>query len=38
MSEQISLNYDRIKSDVANIVTSELERIKSDPELAHLVK
>ena len=38
MSEQISLNYDRIKSDVASIITSELERIKSDPELAHLVK
>ena len=38
MSEQISLNYDRIKSDVANIVSSELERIQNDPELAHLVK
>ena len=38
MSEQISLNYDRIKSDVANIVTSELERIKNDPDLKHLIK
>ena len=38
MAEQISLNYDRIKEDVAHIVTSELERIKADPDLQHLVK
>ena len=38
MAEQISLNYDRIKDEVATIVTSELERIKNDPELVHLVK
>ena len=38
MAEQIGLNYDRIKEDIANIVTSELERIKDDPELQHLIK
>ena len=38
MAEQISLNYDRIKDDVAHIVTSELARIKADPDLQHLIK
>ncbi len=38
MAEQIGLNYDRIKDDVAHIVTSELERIKADPDLQHLIK
>ena len=38
MSEQISLNYDKIKEDVANIVKSELERIKNDPTLKDLIK
>ena len=38
MSTQIGLNYDRIKDEVSQIVTSELERIKSDAELAYLVK
>ncbi len=38
MTEQIGLNYDRIKEDVANIVATELERIKNDPELQHLIK
>ena len=38
MKEQIQLNYDRIKQDVKQIVIDEMERIKSDPELRHLVK
>ncbi|MFI3261268.1 MAG: conjugal transfer protein MobC [Rikenellaceae bacterium] len=38
MAEQIQLNYDQIKSDVTNIVSSELERIKSDENLKHLLK
>ncbi|MCK9159508.1 MAG: YWFCY domain-containing protein [Bacteroidaceae bacterium] len=38
MKEQIQLNYERIKQDVKQIVIDELERIKSDPELQHLVK
>ena len=38
MKEQIQLNYDKIKQDVKQIVIDEVERIKSDPELQHLVK
>ena len=38
MKEQIQLNYDRIKQDVKEIVSSEMERIKNDPDLKHLVK
>ncbi len=38
MQEQIGLNYDRIKDEVATIVSSELERIKTDPDLQHLIK
>ncbi len=38
MKEQIQLNYDRIKRDVKQIVINEIERIKADPELQHLVK
>ena len=30
--------YDRIKQDVKQIVIDEMERIKNDPELQHLVK
>lgn len=38
MKEQIQFNYDRIKQDVKQIVIDEVERIKNDPELQHLVK
>ena len=38
MKEQIQLNYDRIKQDVRDIVSSEMERIENDPELAHLIQ
>lgn len=38
MKEQIQLNYERIKQDVKQIVIDEIERIKNDPELQHLVK
>ena len=38
MKEQIQHNYDRIKQDVKQIVIDELERIKNDPKLKHLVK
>ena len=38
MKEQIEDNYHRIKEETAGIVTYELERIKNDPELSHLVK
>ena len=38
MNEQVQLNYDRIKQDVKEIVSSEMERIKNDSKLKHLVK
>ncbi len=38
MKEQIQLNYDRIKQDVKETVSSEMERIKNDSNLKHLVK
>ncbi len=38
MGEQIQLNYERIKREVQQIVISEMERIKKDPALQHLVK
>lgn len=38
MKEQIQLNYDWIKQDVKQIVIDEVERIKNDPKLQHLVK
>lgn len=38
MKEQIQANYDRVKQEVKQIVAEEMERIKKDPELKHLVK
>ena len=38
MQQQIDANYYRIKSEVRQIVADEIERIKADPELAHLIK
>jgi hypothetical protein len=38
MKEQIQFNYDRIKQDVKETVSSEMERIKNDSKLKHLVK
>ncbi len=37
MKEQIKENYDRIKSEVKQIVEIEIQRIKDDPELCHLL-
>jgi hypothetical protein len=37
MKEMIKENYDRIKAESRQIVVEELERIKSDPELCHLL-
>jgi hypothetical protein len=37
MKEMIKENYDRIKAEAKQIVADELERIKSDPELCHLL-
>lgn len=38
MKQEIEANYKRIKSDVVYIVESEIERIKNDPYLQHLVR
>ena len=38
MKQEIDLNYKRIKSDILNIVVSEMERIKNDPDLQHLLQ
>ena len=37
MQEQIERNYTQIKEDVVNIINDEMERIKNDPELCHLL-
>lgn len=34
---QIEANYKQVKLDVINIVETELERIKNDPDLQHLI-
>ena len=38
MQEEIQANYNRIKQEVQQIVTDEMERIKNDPKLKHLIK
>lgn len=38
MKEQIQLNYNRIKEEAKQIVADELERIKNDLALAHLLQ
>lgn len=38
MKQQIESNYRQIKSDILHIVETELERIKNDPKLQHLVR
>lgn len=38
MKEQIEDNYHRIKEETKQIVVVEMDRMKNDPELAHLVK
>ena len=36
MQEEIQSNYNRVKQEVQQIVTDEMERIKNDPTLKHL--
>ncbi|MBP7612223.1 MAG: TraM recognition domain-containing protein, partial [Paludibacter sp.] len=38
MKQEIESNYRQIKSDILHIVETELERIKNDPNLQHLVQ
>ncbi|MBT2621876.1 conjugal transfer protein MobC [Chryseobacterium sp. ISL-6] len=37
MKQEIEANYRQIKTDIIKIITDELERIKNDPDLQHLV-
>ncbi|MDN3692267.1 conjugal transfer protein MobC [Chryseobacterium tructae] len=37
MKQQIEKNYRQIKLDIVNIVENEIERIKNDPDLQHLI-
>ena len=37
MQQQIDRNYSRIKADVMRIIEDEMERIKNDPDLQHLI-
>ena len=38
MQEEIQANYNRVKQEVQQIVTDEMERIKNDPDLQHLLR
>ncbi len=38
MRTEIQRNYSQVKQDVKDIVANEIERIKNDPELCHLLK
>ena len=38
MKQQIESNYRQIKTDILTIVQDEMERIKNDPNLQHLVQ
>jgi len=35
MKQEIESNYHQIKLDILNIIESEMERIKNDPDLQH---
>ena len=38
LKETIEANYKRVKQEVLTLVASEIERIKNDPNLKHLIK
>src|SRR5690554_74391 len=38
MKQEIEANYRKIKTDILHIVESEMERIKNDPNLQHLIQ
>src|SRR5690606_16396201 len=37
MKQEIESNYRQVKSDVVHIIETEMDRIKNDPELQHLI-
>ena len=38
LSETIEANYKRVKQEILSLVESEIERIKVDPNLCHLLQ
>ena len=38
LRETIEANYKRVKQEVLTLVSNEIDRIKADPTLAHLIK
>ena len=38
MKQEIEANYKQIKRDIVQVIEAELERIKNDPDLQHLVQ
>ncbi len=38
LSETIEANYKRVKQEILSLVESEIERIKNDAKLKHLIK
>ena len=38
MKQEIESNYRQIKSDILSIVENEMERIKNDPNMRHLIQ
>ena len=38
MKQQVDANYKEIKTDIVNLVESEMERIANDPNLQHLIE
>ncbi|ASO06879.1 conjugal transfer protein MobC [Arenibacter algicola] len=38
MKQEIEANYRQIKQDIVQVIETELERIKNDPDLQHLVQ
>lgn len=38
MKQEIETNYRQIKTDIVHIIESEMQRIKNDPDLQHLVQ
>ncbi|NBL65608.1 TraM recognition domain-containing protein [Flavobacterium sp. NST-5] len=38
MKQEIETNYRQIKKDIVQVIEAELERIKNDPDLQHLIK
>jgi hypothetical protein len=38
MKQEIEANYRQIKQDIVQIIETELERIKNDPDLEYLIK